>query len=315
MGRPRHWWLERGMKGVLIACLVAFGVHLIPLFLPRNLPEQELAIAKALPDATQRARVLKQLKENPKTRGVHLRGAAELLVEGAPLDAYELAKEAERMEPGDVETQLLLARVCHGQRMNRCEEESLGKAAELAPGDPRAALLRADFAERDGDVVGALKAVEEAYGKAPGETGVGLRYARLLSAANRGEEAMQVLKKLEERLGRARAWVEEGLVRVAQGRMEEAKELFAKAVEEEPGLVMGHYQLGMAAYRVGDVEGAEEALREADRLDMSDMRPLSALCEIQRQTGRLDDMRATRMDLERRFPERMEAVRSACRTP
>lgn len=313
--KPRHWWLERGMKGVLIACTVAFVVHLIPLFLPRNMPEQELAMAKAIPDAVQRAQVLKKLKENPKTRGEHLRAGAELLMEGAPLDAYELAKEAERLEPGDVETQLLLARVCHGQRMNRCEEESLARAAELAPGDGREALLRADFAERDGDLAGALKAVEEAYGKAPGETGVGLRYGRLLSAAGRGEEAIQVLKKLEEKLGRARIWVEEGLVRVAQGRMKEAKELFAKAVEEEPGLVMGHYQLGMAAYRVGDVEGAEEALREADRLDMSDMRPLSALCEIQRQTGRMDDMRATRMDLERRFPERMEAVRSACRTP
>ena len=142
-----------------------------------------------------------------------------------------------------------------------------------------------------------------------------MRPGRRVSEAGRGEEAIQVLRKLEGVLGRAKVWVEEGRVRAAQGRMKEAKELFAKAVKEEPGLVMGHYHLGMAAYRVGDVEGAEEALREADRLNMSDMRPLSALCEIQRQTGRLDDMRATRMDLERRFPERMDAVRSACRTP
>ncbi len=313
--RPRRWWNERGMKNVLIACSVAFVVHMIPLFLPRNTPEQELALAKVIPDEAQRVQVLKKLKENPKATGEHLREAAELVKEGAPLDAYELAKEAERRAPGEVETQLLLARVCHGQRMNRCEEESLRRAAELAPGDPRAALLRADFAERDGDVAGALKAVEEAYGKAPGEAGVGVRYGRMLSEAGRGEEAIQVLRKLEGVLGRARVWVEEGLVRAAQGRMEEAKELFAKAVKEEPGLVMGHYHLGMAAYRVGDVEEAEEALREADRLNMSDLRPLSALCEIQRQTGRLDDMRATRMDLERRFPERMDAVRSACRTP
>jgi hypothetical protein len=48
---------------------------------------------------------------------------------------------------------------------------------------------------------------------------------------------------------------------------------------------------------------------------MTDMRPLSALCEIQRRTGRMDELTATRMDLERRFPERMDAVRSACRTP
>lgn len=303
------------MKGALIACLVAFAVHLIPLFMPRNMPEQELAIARAMTDEVERAQFLKKLKENPKATGANLREGAELLREGAPLDAYELAKEAERREPGEVETQLLLARVCHGQRMNRCEEESLAKVEQLAPGDPRGALLRADFAERDGDVAGALKAMEEAYGKAGGEVGVGLRYGRLLSAAGRGEEALEVFRKLEKELGRPRAWVEEGLVRVAQGRMEEARELFAKAVEEEPGLVMGHYHLGMAAYRVGDVEGAEEALREADRLDMSDMRALSALCEIQRQTGRTDDMRATRMDLERRFPERMDAVRSACRTP
>lgn len=313
--RPRRWWKERGMKGVLIACSVALVVHLIPLFLPRNMPEQDLALARVIPDAAQRVHVLKKLKENPKATGANLREAAELVQEGAPLDAYELAKEAEKRAPGEVETQLLLARVCHGQRMNRCEEESLAKAVELAPGDPRADLLRADFAERDGDVGGALKAVEKAYGKAPGEVGVGVRYGRLLSEAGRGEEAIQVLRKLEGVLGRAKVWVEEGRVRAAQGRMKEAKELFAKAVKEEPGLVMGHYHLGMAAYRVGDVEGAEEALREADRLNMSDMRPLSALCEIQRQTGRLDDMRATRMDLERRFPERMDAVRSACRTP
>ena len=164
--RPRRWWKERGMKGVLIACSVALLVHLIPLFLPRNTPEQDLSLARVIPDAAQRAQVLKKLKENPKATGANLREAAELVQEGAPLDAYELAKEAEKRAPGEVETQLLLARVCHGQRMNRCEEESLAKAVELAPGDPRADLLRADFAERDGDVGGALKAVEKAYGKA-----------------------------------------------------------------------------------------------------------------------------------------------------
>lgn len=303
------------MKSALIACLVAFAIHLIPLFLPRNMPEQELSIARAMPDAAKRVEVLKPLKENAKATGENLREAAELLKEGSPLDAYELAKEAERREPGAVETQLLLARVCHGQRMNRCEEESLEKARELAPGDPRADLLRADFQEKDGDVGGALASVEKAYGKAPGNVGVGVRYARLLSAAGRGDEALGVLEKQERNLGRAQLRLEEGLVRVAQGRMEEARELFAEAVEADPKLVMGYYHLGMAAFRMGDVEEAEEALREADRLDMTDMRPLSALCEIQRRTGRTEELTATRMDLERRFPERMDAVRSACRTP
>jgi tetratricopeptide (TPR) repeat protein len=303
------------MKSALIACGVAFLIHLIPLFLPRNMPEQELSIARAMPDAAKRAGVLKPLRENPKATGENLREAAELLKDDSPLDAYELAKEADRREPGAVETQLLLARICHGQRMSRCEEASLEKASELAPGDPRAELLRADFQEKDGNVGGALRWVEKAYGKAPGNVGVAVRYARLLSATGRGEEALRVLEKQERSLGRAQLRLEEGLVRVAQGRMEEARELFVEAVEADPKLVMGYYHLGMAAYRAGDVEAAEEALREADRLDMTDMRPLSALCEIQRRTGRTEQLTATRMDLERRFPERMDAVRSACRTP
>ncbi|WP_239470304.1 tetratricopeptide repeat protein [Archangium violaceum] len=303
------------MRSLLIVIGVAFVIHLIPLFLPRNMPEQDLAIARAMSDAAHRVKVLKPLKENPKATGADLREAAELLREGAPLDAYELAKEAEKKEPGSVETQLVLARICHGQRMNRCEEESFARAEKLAPGDPRADLLRADFEERNGNVEGALAAVEKAYGKAPGSVGVGVRYGRLLSEAGRWDEAIQVLKRQEGALGRPQVLVEEGLVRVKQGRMEEARELFGEAVEADPKLVMGYFHLGMTAFRMGDVEGAEEALREADRLDMSDMRPLAALCEIQRQAGKTDAQRVTRMDLERRFPERMEAVRNACRAP
>ncbi|MGZ3459551.1 MAG: tetratricopeptide repeat protein [Archangium sp.] len=303
------------MKGVLITIGVAFVIHLVPLFLPRNMPEQDLEIARAIPESAKRVHVLKPLKNNLKATGADLREAAELLREGSPLDAYELAQEAERREPGSVETQLLLARICHGQRMNRCEEESLAKAEALSPGDARADLLRADFQEKDGDVEGALASVEKAYGKVPGNEGAGVRYGRLLSAVGRGDEAIPLLQSLERSLGRPRMRVEEGLVRVAQGRMAEARELFAKAVEEDPTLEMGYYHLGMAEFRMGNVGRAEEALRQADRLDMSDMRPLAALCEIQRQTGRTEEMMATRMDLERRFPERMEAVRSACHPP
>jgi len=34
------------MRTALIACGLATLVHMIPLFLPRNMPEQELAIAR-----------------------------------------------------------------------------------------------------------------------------------------------------------------------------------------------------------------------------------------------------------------------------
>jgi len=314
-GVPRRPGMDPGVRKVLLVCLAALAFHLVLLLLPRNMPEQELAIARAIPQSAKRVNLLKPLKDNPKATGANLREAAELLREGSPMDAYELTKEAERREPGSVETQLLLARICHGQRMNRCEEESLRKAEELAPEDPRSALLRADFRETEGDLEGALKSVEEAYRKAPGREGVGVRYARLLSAAHQGEAALAVLRTQEAGLGKARLWLEEGLVRVSQGRIEEGRQLFAKAVDADPKLAVGYYHLGVTSFRLGDVEGAEEALRTADRLDMTNMRALSALCEIQRSTGRMDAMTATRMDLERRFPERLDAVRTACRTP
>ncbi|OJH35887.1 tetratricopeptide repeat protein [Cystobacter ferrugineus] len=303
------------MRKVLLVCLAALVLHLLVLLLPRDMPEQELAIARAIPDSAKRVALLKPLKDHPKATGANLREAAELLREGSPMDAYELTKESERREPGSVETQLLMARICHGQRMNRCEEESLRKAEAVAPGDARSALLRADFREEEGDLAGALKSAEEAYHKEPGRKGVGVRYARLLSAAHQGEEALAVLRTQEGNLGKARLWMEQGLVRVDQERLEEARQLFAKAVEADPKLAMGYYHLGVTSFRLGDVRGAEDALRTADRLDMTNMKALSALCAIQRSMGRTDAVTATRMDLERRFPERLDAVRTACVTP
>ncbi len=301
------------MRNAVWVCLGALVLHLIPLALPRNMPEQELAIARATPDPVKRVELLRPLKDNPKATARELREAAELLREGVPLEAHELAKEAERRGPGELETQLLLARICHGERMSRCEEEALARAEELAPEDPRADLLTADFLEGEGNKAGALEAVERAYGKAPGALAVGVRYARLLSEVGRGEEAVEELEDLAPRLGKARTLMELGRVRVRQGRLGEARKLFAKAVEEEPKLVEGYYELGMASFGEGDMEGAAEALREADRLDMSDMKPLAALCALQRRAGKTEDWRVTRMELERRFPERMDAVRSACK--
>ena len=310
----RPWWTRR-MRNALWVCLVAFLIHLIPLWFPRDMPEQELAIARAITNPAQRVGVLKPLMDNPKATGANLRDAAELLREGSPMDAYELTKAAERKEPEAVENPLLLARICHGQRMSRCEEESFTRAERLAPSDPRASLLRADFHERDGNLEDALQALRTAYQKAPDYDGLGVRYARMLSAADQGDEAIQVLERQQAKLGRAGLALEEGLVRVAQGRLQEGRRLFLRAVEADPKLAPAYYHLGLTAFRLGDIEGAEEALRESDQLDMRNMRALSALCAIQRSTRRLEAMTVTRMDLERRFPERLEAVKSACRAP
>jgi predicted Zn-dependent protease len=303
------------MRTLLWVCGVALVLHLLPLLLlPRNAPEKDLAIARAIPSAAARVEVLRRVKENPKVTAAHLREAAGLLLGGAPSDARELAEEAARREPASVETQLVLAAACHEEGSDRCEEQAFARVAALAPGDARADLLRADFREREGDVTRALEAVEGAYRKQPGDVAVGVRYSRLLSAAGRGEEAVTVLSGLEGKLEPVQVLLEVGQVRAKQGRLKEARALFAKGVELNPRSAQAHYHLGMTAWRLGDLERAEAWLREADRLDMTDLKPLSALCAIQKYEGQSEAALATRMDMERRFPERLEEVRGACQT-
>lgn len=307
----RKWY--QALRSTLLVCGAALLVHLVPLFLPRNMPEQELAIARATPDIRNRVRVLAPLKEHPKATGALLREAAELLLEEAPADARELVEEAERREPGAVENQLLRARACQLERMERCVQESFGRAVRMAPGDARPDLLWADLREHDGDVSGALEAVERARSKAPTEPAIQLRYARLLGATGRHEEAETVVLELEPQLSRLKLLVELGQVQLRAGRDAEARRLFAKAVGEEPHSAVAHYYLGMTHFRLGNLDGAEEELRTADRLDVSDPRPLAALCAIQVEAGQQEAARVTKMDMERRFQERKELIQSACR--
>ncbi|MCY1018459.1 tetratricopeptide repeat protein [Pyxidicoccus sp. MSG2] len=303
------------MRSILVVCGVALLIHLIPLFLPRNMPEQELAIARAATSAEERVQFLMPLRQHPKATPAELREAAELLLDGAPAEAHELAQEAERRDPSALETQLLLARICDVERMERCVSTSLERAAQVAPKDARPDLLRADFQEQDGDVAGAAESLRQAYGKAPGDAVIGLRYVRLLSASKHGDEAMSVLKELAGQLPRGRLLVEQGRVWTREGRDADAVKLFRKAVEEDPRLGIGYFELGLALYRQGNTEAAEESLRQADRLDLSDPKALAALCAMQLEQRRINDARLTRMDLERRFSGRTELIRQSCSIP
>jgi Tfp pilus assembly protein PilF len=306
--------MSQAMRTALGVCGLAALVHLIPLFLPRNMPEQELAIARVTTDPRNRVRLLKPLKEHPKATGAELREAAELLLEGAPAEARELLDEAERREPVALETQLLRARICRVERMDRCVQESFDRALRMAPGDARPDLLQADMREADGDLEGALEAMVRARKKEPDEPAVQLRYSRLLSALGRAEEAEAAIRASASKLSPQRLYMELGLLRTREGRNEDARRFFAQAVGEGPQSAVAHFHLGMAHFRLGDLDSAEAELREADRLDVSNPQPLAALCAMQMKAGLKDAALVTKMDLERRFQGQAELVREACRS-
>ncbi|MBF5045361.1 tetratricopeptide repeat protein [Aggregicoccus sp. 17bor-14] len=296
----------------MLVCLGAFAIHLVPLFLPRNTAEQELEIARVTRDPAERVRLLKPLRTKKSASAEQLREAAELVLPGSSGEARALVDEAARREPDALETQLLLARVCDADHAERCMQGALARAEQLAPGDPRPYLLRANRAEHDGQLEVAVDALAEASARAPGDARVRLRYGRLLSDVGRVKEAERVLAGLEGQLPAPQLLVELGQVRARQGRHEDARALFQRALGEDPKLAAAHYQLGRSLYALGDVYRAEQELREADRLDLGDSRALVALCAMQLERGARDEARITRMDLDRRFPEEQERIRESC---
>jgi Flp pilus assembly protein TadD len=162
-------------------------------------------------------------------------------------------------------------------------------------------------------MVGALEAVDRARKKAPEELAVQLRYSRLLSALRRFDEAEATIRAMEPRMAPQQLYLELGLLREREGRGEDARSFFARAVGEAPQSALAHYHLGVAHFHLGDVDAAEEELRTADRLDVSNPRPLAALCALQMKAGLVDAARVTKMDLERRFQDQAELIRDACR--
>ena len=304
--------MDRSFRTAVAVCFVALLIHLVPLLLPRNTAEQELEIARATPDPAGRVALLRPLRDKESASPAQLREAAALVLPASSGDARALVDEAARRDPADAQTQLLLAQVCEAERAPRCVQDALGRAQALAPGDPRPHLLRADLAERDGDLDGACEALAQAQARAPGDVAVTLRHGRLLSDAGRSAEAERVLGRLEGRLPAPRLLVELGQVRARQGRHAEARSLYQRALGEDPALAPAHYLLGRTLYALGDVHGAERELREADRLDLGDVRPLLALCAMQLALGQRDAARISRMDLDRRFPEAAEHTRATC---
>lgn len=304
LGHPR-------MRGALLVSLGAFILHLVPFLLPRNMPAQELSIARVTEDVRRRILLLSPLRDHPKATGADLREAAALLTPDAPAEARALADEALKRDP-TVESYLLVARLCQLERMERCTRTTVEAASARFPSDARVDLLAADLREGQGDRVGALEAVGRARSKAPHDPGLALRHARLLEALGQREAARALLKPLEATPLEPRQLVELAVLRAQQDEGDSARLLLERAVKQAPRLALAHYHLGATLLRLGRTEAAEQSFREADRLDLGDPRALTALCTLQQRTGRREAARITRMDLERRFPAQARTLAAGC---
>lgn len=294
--------------------LVAFVIHLVPLFLPRDVPAVELELASRMPDPRFRRAILEPLLENPKAGPGDLRRAAELILPASVPLARTFLAEARRRGPREVvDNELLLARICAAEADRACARAALERACAAAPkDDARAELAMADFAAEEGDVAGALSALARAFSRSPADVELGLRYARALGAAGREDEAEAVFTALSVRLPPSRQRLEHGLLALARGDLSGAALDFEAAVRAQPANPEPRYFLGVSLFQAGDWERAEVALREADTLLPSDFRALALLCALQREQGRVEEAAASRALLEKRLPEQRALYAEAC---
>jgi Flp pilus assembly protein TadD len=243
---------------------------------------------------------------------VHLRAAAELVLDASTREARDFLAEARRRDPGAVENTLLEARMCHAEGDTPCEKRALAEARGAAPNDPRPELLDSELRELEGDSAGALLALERALLKAPGDVSLRLRYAHALGEEGRVKDADAALDALASALPRQRLLLERALLRLSNQRNEEARALLQEAVRGDAGDAAAHYYLGVALSRLQQRGRAEEELRLSDRLDPSDFRALALLCALQRDAGRGDDASISRTMLEQRFSSRHAEFDAAC---
>jgi tetratricopeptide (TPR) repeat protein len=293
--------------------LVALGVGGLMLYQSNALTvAQRLEAAAKTTSGEERASLLAPLKTAEKVTSADLKKAGELLLQsGENQPAIELAEAYQARFPKDAAAYLLEGRAATKLLVGKRATAALEKAAELAPRSAEPDLAMAELRELQGDLSGMLDALNKAAKKLPDDMSLATRRGHLLSQAARLDEASDVLSKVLAKQFDAPAAAELGFVRFRQNAMDEALSLLTRALKKDPGLAKAHYYLGAVLYRQGDLKKAERAYREADRLDPTDFRPLTSLCEVQSQ-AKSPGLEETKKAISTRFSDRAGALLAQC---
>jgi Flp pilus assembly protein TadD len=196
-------------------------------------------------------------------------------------------------------------------RKGKRAEVALEKATALAPNEVEPDLLFADLREMQGDSFGALDALGRASAKQPGSIDLAARRGYLLSQAGKLDEAAEVLQGVLAKQHHAPSAAELAFVRFRQNQPDEALALLKKALKKQPQLAKAHYYLGAVLFQQNDAKGAEKAYREADRIDPTDPRPLTALCQMQALSN-APGVEETRKAIGQRFPAESAQLLAQC---
>jgi len=294
---PARW----AVLGLLIAGAAAGGWY----WTHRPLPSPSERIAQARQHADAQGRLgLSNLAEDPRATPAQLAQAGGLLLAvHADRAALELAQGFAQRHPKDAEAFLLEGRAATGLRYGKRADAALAKAQQLAPTDPRPDEARAELQTLQGDLTGALAAIEEASRKAPGQRRLVVRRADLLVRLGRLDEAARITAAALESGFSPQIAAERAFVDLQLGRGRDAITLLRRVLRADEKLAAAHYYLGAALGQQGDQDGAEREYHQADALDPDDPRALQALITLYGRTHREAQAAKLRQTLAARTAE------------
>jgi tetratricopeptide (TPR) repeat protein len=207
------------------------------------------------------------------TRGPQHRAAADALRTGDSFRANTILTQLLDRDPDDV-----LASVMLGLQASRADEPTiadrlLGRAVELAPGDPGTRLAFADHLQRTRRFAEALEQLE-ALDPAERTPAAQLMIADCLGELGRIDEQLSVLEPLRAATGDLSVEIRIGHALRALGRFEEAASTYRSVLEREPAEGTAWHSLAnLKSFRFGDADIA--AMRRA--LDMPDAAPTNRI--------------------------------------
>ncbi len=293
--------VNRRLAGVLALWVLGQG----PLAFPAGAPAPEPARTGSAPQK-ERAYFLYSLAQQAQfdrnysdalkylEEAVHSDDCAELRVELADLysslnqnsQAEEQVRKALTENPSSVEARRLLAQLLAASAPEGSSKEERVQEAEKiyrglleeGKGDDDVALALADL-QMDRKDEAAARTTLEAYRSArPGSAAVDLELARIYQIEGKGDEAIPLLRGVTERdKDNREAWNSLGNALEDTGRIEEARQVFAEMVQQNPGNPYAQYRLAGCLLSLKQYAEARDHLTTALRADPKNGRVLLAL--------------------------------------
>ena len=209
--------------------------------------------------------------------------------EGHLSEASELLKPLLSADPGDPEASYRMAHICLAQDALDEAESWLRRTLELRHDDARAYTNLGVVLDLRGHCEEAIRAFRRAIHLDPNQAVAYLNLGALYGEMGRYEDAVRFLQQCLRLFPSFDALFNLATVRFQQGELDEAEQLFERALEANAGHALTFYYLGLCRTKRGLLDAAAEAFESALKSDGDLLRARHHLGKTYRRIGRGHD--------------------------